>query len=109
MRKNDASERVEPQRSNAGKYSAKASVNRLTRRTASAQEAALSYPKDPAVLKILRVVNLLRVVNCDLLVLTPFPGNYRHFSSQRRVHGIVNMGGVVKTLRCRNSHFLLSS
>ena len=25
-----------------------------------------------------------------------FPGFYRHVSSQRRVHGIVNKGGVVK-------------
>ena len=59
-------------------------------------------PKDPAVLKILRVVNLLRVLNllshCDSL--SPrtlcghhFPVNYRHFSSQRRVCGIVNFGG----------------
>ena len=29
---------------------------------------------------------------------TPFNGirNYRHFSSPRRVHGVVNLGGVVK-------------
>ena len=63
------------------------------------------YPKDPAVLKRLRIVNLLRVVNllsrCDLLSWPTlcghhFPGNYRHFSSQRRVCGVVNTGGVLK-------------
>ena len=68
-------------------------------------------PKNPAVLKILRVVNLLRAVNllspCDLLSRRtlcghPFPGNDRHFPSQRRVPGIVNLGGIVKTLRRRN-------
>ena len=68
----------------------------------------LKYPEDPAVLKILRIVNLLRVVNllshCDLLSWRTlcrhhFPGNYRHFSSRRRICGVVNMGGVVKTLR----------
>ena len=33
-----------------------------------------------------------------------YPGNYMHFSSQRRVHSVVNMGGVVKKkLRCSNS------
>ena len=32
-----------------------------------------------------------------------FPGNYIHLSSQGRVHSIVNMGGVVKTLRHGNS------
>ena len=32
-----------------------------------------------------------------------FPGNYRHFSSRRGVHDIVNLGGVVKTLRRSNS------
>ena len=76
------------------------------------------YPKDPAVLKILRVVNLLRVVflvrRGDLLSRRTlcghhFPGNFRHFSSQRRVHGVVNLGGIVKTLRRSNSLFLLSS
>ena len=69
------------------------------------------YPKDPAVLKILRVVNLLRVVflvrRGDLLSRRAlcghhFPGNYRHFPSQRRVHSVVNLGGVVKTLRRSN-------
>ena len=74
--------------------------------------------KDPAVLKIPRVMNLLRVVNllshCDLLSWRTlcgmhFPENYRHFSSQRRVRGVGNMGGVVKTLRRSNSLFLLSS
>ena len=67
-----------------------------------------AFPKDPAVLKILRVVNLLLVVflvhRGDLLSRRSlcghdFPGNYRHFSSPRRVHGVVNLGGVVKTLR----------
>ena len=65
-------------------------------------------PKDPAVLKILRVVNLLRVVflvrRGDLLSRRTlcghhFPGNYRHFPSLRRVRIVVNLGGVVKTLR----------
>ena len=60
------------------------------------------FPKDPAVLKILRVVNLLRVVflvrRGDLLSQHSlcghhFPGNYRHFSSPRRVHGVVNLWG----------------
>ena len=45
-------------------------------------------PKDPAVLKILRRVHLLRMLNfyrtmitiAAHLVRTPFPGNYRHFS-----------------------------
>ena len=31
------------------------------------------------------------------LARTPFPGNYTHFSSPRRVRGVVNMGVVVKT------------
>ena len=60
------------------------------------------HPKDPALLKILRVVNLLRVVflvrRGDLLSRRTlcghhFPGNYRHFSPQRRVHGVLNLGG----------------
>ena len=39
---------------------------------------------------------------------TPLPGalvckNCRHFSSQRRVCGVVNLGGVVETLRRSNS------
>ena len=77
-----------------------------------------SFAKDPAVLKILRVVNLLRVLflvrRGDLLsrrVLCGhhFPGNYRHFCSQRRVRGVLNLGGVVKTLRRSNSLYLLSS
>ena len=59
-------------------------------------------------LKILRVVNLLLVVflvrRGDLLSRCSlcghdFPGNYRHFSSPRRVDGVVNLGGIVKTLR----------
>ena len=37
-----------------------------------------------------------------------FPGNYRHFPSPRRVRAVVNLGGVVKTLRRSNSQFLLS-
>ena len=78
----------------------------------------LANPKDPAVLKILRVVNLLRVLflvqRGDLLsrrVLCGhhFPGNYRHFCSQRRARGVLNLGGVVKTLRRSNSLYLLSS
>ena len=65
--------------------------------------------------KILRVVNLLCVVFllslCDLLSRRTlcghhFPGNYRHFPSPRRVRGVVNLGGVVKTLRRSNSLFL---
>ena len=67
----------------------------------------LQNPKDLAVLKILRVVNLLRAVNllsdCDSLSRHTlcghlFEGNYGHFP-QRRGHGVVNMRGVVKTLR----------
>ena len=73
----------------------------------------LHNPKDPAILKLLRVVNLVRVVNllshCDLLyiagMLRHFPGNYRHFSSERRVCGVENMGVVVKTLL--HSHSLM--
>ena len=69
------------------------------------------HPKDPAVLKIVRVVNSLRVVflvrQGDLLSRRTlcghqFPGNYRHFPSPRRVCGVVNLGGVVKTLRRSN-------
>ena len=33
---------------------------------------------------------------------------YRQFSSQKMFHGIVNMGGVVKTLRCNSSLYLAS-
>ena len=82
------------------------------------QETQCDSPKDPAVLKVVRVVNLLRVVflvrRGDLLSRHTlcghrFPGNYRHFSSQRRVHGVLNLGGVVKTLRRSNSLFLLSA
>ena len=71
-------------------------------------------PKDPAVLKILCVVNLLRIVflvrRCDLLSRRTLcghhlPGNYRHFPSPRRVRVVVNLGGVVKTLRHSNSLF----
>ena len=61
---------------------------------------------------LLRVVFLVRRV--DLLSRRAlrghhFPGNYRHLSSQRKVHGVLNLGGVVKTLRRSNSVFLLSS
>ena len=75
-------------------------------------------PKDPAVLKILRVVNLLRVgvllSPCDLLSRCTlcghqFPGNCRHLPSPGRVCGVVNLGGVVKTLLRSNSLFLQSS
>ena len=76
-------------------------------------------PKDPAVLKILRLVNLLRVVfslsPCDLLsrrtLCGPhFPWNCRHFPSPRRVRAVVNLGGRSKnTLRRSNSLFLLLS
>ena len=77
----------------------------------------LKNPKDPAVLKILRVVNLLRVVflvrRGDLLSWRAlcghqFPGNCTHFSSQGRVRGVLHLGGVVKTVRHSNSQFLLS-
>ena len=34
-----------------------------------------------------------------------FPWNCKHISFQRRAHGVVNMGGVVKTLWCSNSQF----
>ena len=82
-------------------------------------EAGLTkyFPKDPAALKMLRVVNSLRVEflvrQGDLLSRRAlcghqFPGNYRHFSSQGRVRGVPNLGGVVKTLRRSNSLFLLS-
>ena len=69
-------------------------------------------PKDPAVLKILRVVNLLRVVfllsPCDLLSRRTlcghrFLGITDIFPSPRRVCVVVNLGGVVKTLRRSNS------
>ena len=58
-----------------------------------------------AALKILRVVNLLRVVllvrRGDLLLRRTlcghhFPGNYRHVSSPRRVRNVVNLGGRIK-------------
>ena len=74
----------------------------------------LFYPKDPAVVKIVRrskftsrMVNLLR--RSDLLWRPPlrrhyFPGFCRHFSPQRGFHIVVNMGGgVVETLRRSNS------
>ena len=73
-----------------------------------------TYPKDPAVLKILRVVNFLRVLflvrRGDLLSRRAlcghhFPWNYRHFSSQRRVRAVLNLGA----LRRSNSLYLLSS
>ena len=75
--------------------------------------------KDPAVLKILRVISLLRAVNlllhCDLLSRRTlcsrhsFCWNHGHFSSPRKVRSAINMGGVVKTLRCSNPLFLLLS
>ena len=71
-------------------------------------------PKDPAVLKILRVVSLLLVVNllshCDLLSRPPL--GRRQFldstgililASARSVQAVVNLGAVVKTLRGSNS------
>ena len=63
--------------------------------------SAQLYPKDPAVLKILRVV--FSLAPCDLLSRHTlcghrFRGNYRHFPSPRRVRVVVNLGGVVK--RC---------
>ena len=72
---------------------------------------ALNFPKDPAVLKIVRIVNSLRVVflvrqgdflSRRTLCGHQFPGNYRHFPSPRRVCSVVNLGGVVKTLRRSN-------
>ena len=71
-----------------------------------------TFPKDPAVPKILRCSSLLGVVNLlshsDLLSRRTacrhhFPGNCRHLSPQSGVHGVVNLGGVVKTLRRSNS------
>ena len=68
--------------------------------------------KDPAVLNYYAVVNLLCVVNLlshNYLLRQPplcshnFPGFCRHFSPERGVHAVVNMGGVVKTLRRSNS------
>ena len=61
------------------------------------------------VVDLLRVVNLL--THCDLLSRRTLcghhlPGNYRHVSSQGRVCGVVNMEGVVKTLRRSNLLFL---
>ena len=46
---------------------------------------------------------VVRVLLVLLDVPAKFPGFYRHFSPQRRVPSIVNMGGVVKTLRRSNS------
>ena len=55
---------------------------------------------------VLCVVNLLS--HTDLLWRPPlrrhhFPGFCRHFSPQRGVQSVVNMGGIVKTLRRSNS------
>ena len=61
---------------------------------------------------LLRVVFLVRrgdLLSRRSLCRHDFPGNYRHFSSSRRVHGVVNLGGVVKTLLRSNSLFFLSS
>ena len=82
---------------------------------------SLRGPTDPAVLKILRVVDLLRVVNllshCGLLSRRTLRGmpcriswELQTFFSQRRVRGVVNMGGrSKKTLRRGNSLFFLWS
>ena len=73
------------------------------------------FPNSPVVIiKMPQVANSLRVVSllsdCDVpsrrtLCRHHFPGNYRHFSSQRRVRGVENMGDVVKTLPHSNSSF----
>ena len=65
-------------------------------------------PKGPRrTKKYYDVVNLLCVVNLlwpsdsqsrHTLCGHHFLGNYRHFSFQGRVHSVVNMGGLVKTL-----------
>ena len=61
-----------------------------------------AHPKDPAVLKRLRVVNLLRVVfllsPCDLLSRRTlcghlFPGNYRHFPLSEKAPRRSKSGG----------------
>ena len=61
------------------------------------------FPKDPAVLKILRVEKSVRLVKllsrCDLLSRCTLCGHhltwfYRHFSLERRVHGVVKHYGV---------------
>ena len=72
----------------------------------------VSCPKDPVVLKILRRSKFTLRSKFTMaqwftmaahLARTSFPCFYRHLSSQRRVRSIVNMGGVVKTLRRSNS------
>ena len=78
------------------------SINSMVFKRFKSKPSLKTHPKDPAVLKILLVVDLLS--HCDLLSRHTlcghhFPGNYRHFPSQRRVRGVVSMGGVVKTLR----------
>ena len=69
-------------------------------------------PRTPPYCKYYAVVNLLCVVHLlshsDLLSRRTlcghhFPGNCRHFSSQRSIHSVLNLGGVVKTLRRSNS------
>ena len=73
---------------------------------------AKECPKDPAVLKILRHSKITMHSEFTMtqwftmatsLCGHRFPGNYRHPASQRRVCGVVNLGGVVKTLRHSNS------
>ena len=62
------------------------------------------YPKDPAVLRILHVVNLLRVVfllsSCDLLWELPFS------LSEKGPRRSTSGGGVVKTLRRVVIHYI---
>ena len=76
-----------------------------------------TYPKDPAVLKIVRVVNSLRVVflvrRGDLLsarlVRTPFSWELQTFFLSKKGPRRTNLGGVVKPLRRSNSLVLLLS
>ena len=78
---------------------------------------SLKFPKDPAVLKMLRdskctmcsKVAIAQSFAIAIPLRGHVPWSYRRLSSQRRVHSIVNTGaeggGVVKTLtlRCSNS------
>ena len=73
-------------------------------------------PKGPCVLKILRDCQLTMrskfAIAQRFAIATPFSGHhfpwfFRHLSSQRRVHNVVKMAGVVKTLR--HSHSLTRS
>ena len=64
------------------------------------------YSKYCAVVILLFAVNLVShsvLLSRHTLCGHLFPGNYRHVSSHRRVHTVVKMGGVVKTLRRSNS------